>query len=152
MGTVEVNGSKIGIHELMLEDEGASGSLAQYKSEERSGIIRKALQIGLESMESEPGEWTPFWEYLKSPQGHEVASRVLALFEEIKKATLDKSAEQGRLQAELSHRQGRNLLVLQEVVFGTVVLAVSGLTYVGKFEPALGVLLGTLVGYFFGRR
>jgi hypothetical protein len=44
------------------------------------------------SEEPEPveEEWdvSPFFEYLKTPQGHEVATRVLKVIEDVKKATL----------------------------------------------------------------
>lgn len=33
----------------------------------------------------------PFLNYLQSPQGHEIASRVLSVIEDVKKATLEKT-------------------------------------------------------------
>ncbi len=32
-----------------------------------------------------------------------------------------------------------------------VVIATSGLLYLGKFEPSVGVLFGTIIGYLFGK-
>jgi len=97
-------------------------------------------------------EFPPLLEYLKSPQGHELASRIVTLIEEIKKVTLDKSAEQSKLNMELTHRDRRNLIISQGVVFVITIIAASILTYFDKFNSTIGFLFGTLVGYFFGRR
>jgi len=100
----------------------------------------------------EPEEWSPFFDYLQSAQGHELASRIVTLIEEVKKATLDRSAEQGKINMELTHRERRNSLILQGVVFGIAIIAASFLTYFDKFNSTIAVLFGTLVGYFFGRK
>ena len=97
-------------------------------------------------------EWKNFFSYLQSPQGHELASRIVALIEEIKKATLDRSAEHSKLNVQLEHRDKRNLLILQSAVFGIAIIAASLLTYCDKFNSTIAILFGTLVGYFFGRK
>jgi hypothetical protein len=105
-------------------------------------------QSDKEEIEPEP---FPLLEYLKSPQGHELASRIVTLIEEIKKVTLDKGAEQTKLSIELTNRYRRNLIILQGAVFVIAILSASILSYYDKFNTALGILFGTLVGYFFGR-
>jgi hypothetical protein len=105
-----------------------------------SNIEPRNLPEELEPIEE---EWdvSPFFEYLKTPQGHEVTTRVLQVVEDIKKATLDKSASHA-----ISERW------LQGIIIVIVILATSILSYLGKFETSVGVLFGTLVGYIFGRR
>jgi hypothetical protein len=84
---------------------------------------------------------SPFFEYLKSEKGHEVTSRVLAIFEDLKKAALARSSEHAKFER-----------TLQAGIVLVVVVAASLLTYFAKFDASLGVLFGTLVGYLFGRR
>ena len=84
---------------------------------------------------------SPFLYYLESKNGHELASRVLAIFEDIKKATLDNASSHAKFEK-----------WLQAVIVVVVVGAASTLTYFGKFDSTLGVLFGTLVGYLFGKK
>lgn len=79
--------------------------------------------------------------YLESEKGHELASRALAIIEDIKKATI---------QTSVSHAKFEKWL--QTIIVLVVVSAASILTYVGKFDSTLGVLFGTLVGYLFGKK
>ncbi len=83
----------------------------------------------------------PFLDYLKSPQGHEIASRTLSIVEDLKKGTLEKSS---------SHAKFEKWLQAGIIVF--VIIATSLLSFYGKFETSLGVLFGTMVGYAFGRK
>ncbi len=83
----------------------------------------------------------PFLAYLESDKGHELASRTLKIFEDIKKSALENSA---------SHAKFEKWLQVGIVVL--VILASSFLTYVGKFDSTVGVLFGTLVGYLFGKK
>lgn len=83
----------------------------------------------------------PFLYYLESEKGHELASRVLAIIEDIKKATIQTSTSHAKFEK-----------WLQAGIVLVVVVAASTLTYVGKFDSTLGVLFGSLVGYFFGKR
>ena len=107
----------------------------------------------------EPSASVLLYNYLQSERGHEIASTIVKLVEGIKKSTLDRSAEQSKIDAELSklkeehlHSDRQRLLLLQIIVFVIAIIATGFLTYVGKFEPAIAVLFGTLVGYFFGRK
>lgn len=103
-------------------------------------------------MTEDKGEFSSFFNYLQSQQGHEIASRIVTLFEEVKKATLDKSVEQSKLNIGLTHRVRKYLIILRGSVFAIVIIAASVLTYLGKFDSTLAVLFGTLVGYFFGKK
>lgn len=94
----------------------------------------------------------PFIEYLLTAQGHEIATRIINIFEDIKKATIDKSAKQAELNLELTHRYNRHLLIQQYVVFVVGIIAASALIYFEKFNSTAGVFFGTVLGYFFGRK
>jgi hypothetical protein len=95
----------------------------------------------IENSEEEEIDVSYFFEYLHSEKGHEVASRILGIVEDLKKAALVRSSE---------HAKFERLLQVGTVV--VVVVAASFLTYAGKFDASLGVLFGTLVGYLFGKR
>lgn len=84
---------------------------------------------------------SPFFDYLRTPQGHEVATRVLGIFDDLKRAALGHSARQVTLEK-----------VFQIVIVTTVVAAATWLAVVDKFSVPVGVLFGTLVGYIFGKK
>lgn len=90
---------------------------------------------------AEASEVQPILNYLQSQQGHEIASRVLTIVEDIKKATLEKTTSHAAFEK-----------WLQAGIVVVVVVAASTLSYLGKFDASLGVLFGTLVGYIFGKR
>ena len=83
---------------------------------------------------------SPFLDYLQSPQGHEIASRVVGLIEDVKKATVDKS---------YSHAKFNRWMEAGVIV--VVITAVVVLSIIDKLNPTVGVLLGSVVGYFFGK-
>lgn len=85
-------------------------------------------------------DFSPFVDYLKSPQGHDIASRVVGIIEDVKKATIDKN---------YSHAIFNRWMEAGVIV--VVVGAIVGLSVVDKLNPTVGVLLGSVVGYFFGR-
>lgn len=84
---------------------------------------------------------SPLMEYLKTNQGHEVASRILTIFEDVKKATIENSTRHAKFEK-----------WIQASIVLVVVLATSVLTYFQRFDASVGVLFGTLVGYLFGKR
>ncbi len=84
--------------------------------------------------------WTPFFDYLKSENGHQIASRILGLIEDVKKATLDKN---------YSHAKFNR--VMEASVIVAVIVVVAWLSIIDKLNPTVGVLLGSVVGYFFGK-
>jgi len=83
----------------------------------------------------------PFLTYLETDKGHELASRILKIFEDIKKSTLENTSNHAKFEKQL-----------QVIIIVIVVLTSSVLTYHGKFDSTLGVLFGTLVGYLFGKK
>ena len=83
---------------------------------------------------------SPFLDYLQSPRGHEIASRLVGIIEEVKKVTLDKNFSH----AKFNRWMEAGVIV---VVIGSVVL----LSVMDKLNPTVGMLLGSVVGYFFGR-
>lgn len=89
----------------------------------------------------EETDFQPLFTYLQSPQGHEIATRLLSVVEDIKKSTLEKTT---------SHAVFEKWL--QAGIIFVVVVAASFLSYLGKFDTSLGVLFGTLVGYIFGKK
>lgn len=94
-----------------------------------------------EDEEPASSDLQPFLNYLQSQQGHEIASRVLKIFEDVKKATLEKTTSHAAFEK-----------WLQAGIVVVVVIAASTLSYLGKFDTSLGVLFGTLVGYIFGKK
>lgn len=83
----------------------------------------------------------PLLAYLRSPQGHEIATRLLTVVEDVKKSTLEKTTSHAAFEK-----------WLQAGIIMVVVVASSLLSYLGKFDTSLGVLFGTLVGYIFGKK
>ena len=84
---------------------------------------------------------SPFFSYLTTPQGHEISSRVLGIFEDIKKSALEHTSKHSITEK-----------WIQATIILSVVLASSVLAHFGKFDSSMGVLFGTLVGYLFGKR
>lgn len=92
-----------------------------------------------------------FWEYLETTNGHEIAQKFLQMLSELKSAATQSMAEEKKanLQAELHYKKFQSIIQLS--VFSIGLLVVGGLTYTGKFESGVAVLVGTMVGYFFGK-
>jgi hypothetical protein len=86
-------------------------------------------------------DFQPLFTYLQSPQGHEIATRLLSVVEDVKKSTLEKSTSHAIFEK-----------WLQAGIIFVVVIAASLLSYFGKFDTSLGVLFGTMVGYIFGKK
>lgn len=102
----------------------------------------QAVSAELEKTEdNEEASVEPFFEYLKSDKGHEIFKRVIAIIEDVKKATLDRTTDHAKFEK-----------LLQVVIILVVVISTSLLTYFGKFDSSVGVLFGTLVGYLFGKK
>ena len=82
----------------------------------------------------------PFFDYLKSDNGHETISRLIKLGEDIKSDKLKKAKSYAILER-----------WLQPSIVLIIILATSILTYVDKFDSTIGVLFGTLIGYIYGK-
>ncbi len=86
-------------------------------------------------------DFKPLFTYLQSQQGHEIATRLLSVVEDVKKSTLEKTTSHAAFEK-----------WLQAGIIFVVVVASSTLSYLGKFDTSLGVLFGTMVGYIFGKK
>jgi hypothetical protein len=95
--------------------------------------------------------YPPFLDFLQSKEGHELASRILSIIEDIKKATIETSAELHKRDSEYGHRIQRLWLCLQSAVFGTTIVVAALLAWHGKLDATVAALMGTLFGYFLGR-
>ncbi|ALE39110.1 hypothetical protein KQY10_01570 [Leptospira interrogans] len=105
-----------------------------------------------ESKNLEEIEYNSLIDYLTSQPGHEVATRIISLFEEIKKSTLDKNVEMAKINVGNHHKQRTYLIIQQTIVFVTIVISSICLAINDKFTPTIGILFGTLIGYFFGKK
>ncbi len=97
----------------------------------------KSVAVSDKDDEIETG---PFWAYLATPPGHEVATRVIAIFEDLKRFGMERNAGHQKIET-----FGKYGLVLA-VIIASVFLSMND-----KFDSTIGVLFGTLIGYFFGR-
>lgn len=98
-----------------------------------------------EDLEYSDSSLLPFLDYLHSKRGHELANRLLDVIEDFKKASLDKNTK-------AAITQFKWVTVIQ---VGTVVLAISAATYLtihDKFTTTISLFLGTIIGYFFGKK
>lgn len=135
------------------QGDSVSGDEGSKPVNERDGESRNLpsipvrLEVDVQPVVDAPAEeeenldTSPFFEYLRSDKGHEVVGRVLAIFEDIKKAAI--SQQSGHVKRELWMQLG---------IIGLVVAASTTLAVLGKFDATIGVLFGTLVGYVFGKR
>jgi len=101
--------------------------------------------------ESEVDYSPTLWDYLNSKNGHEIAQQVVAILAQIKNVTIDAIARERKENLEFQKRVRREQWIVQLVVFTLSLILVGVLTWVNKSDSAVAVLLGTLVGYFFGR-
>src|SRR2546428_11483117 len=101
---------------------------------------------------AEDSEGPTLVEYLKSPEGHDIVGRIVGVVEGIQKATLESGAEQAKLNMKYTHRDRVWALAIQTFVLLVVVGTAAGLRFYDKLDSTTGLLLGTLAGYFFGRR
>lgn len=103
--------------------------------------MNKNLELAQRDEPLQETDFRPLFTYLQSPQGHEIAARLLSVVEDVKKSTLEKTTSHAAFEK-----------WLQAGIIFIVVLAASLLSYLGKFDTSLGVLFGTLVGYIFGKK
>ena len=96
----------------------------------------------LQKMEGEEDiDMSPFFQYLSTDKGHEVAKTVLTIIDDIKKATVKHSAGHAKLET-----------WMKIAVILAVIAAATLLTLSDKFNSTVGVLFGTLVGYIYGKK
>jgi hypothetical protein len=126
---------------------------AKLRMPERQMTVRMHVETDEESQDDD-GEFdnTPsFFDYLASKNGHEITKEIVALVREVKNVTIDATAQEKKATLEFQRHVRREQSIVQLVVFALSLALVSGLTYFGKFDSGVAVLLGTLVGYFFGK-
>jgi hypothetical protein len=105
----------------------------------------------LSQQEQEAGQYPAFFEFLESKEGHELASRVVSIFEGIQKATIEAGVKQKEREVEFQQSTTRLWMKLQTTAI-TAILAVAGLlAWHGKLDATMATLLATLFGYFLGR-
>nr|AUN36063.1 hypothetical protein [uncultured bacterium] len=99
------------------------------------------------------GKYERTVDYLETEKGHQVALRMVVMMEQIVpviKSLLEAKVEAQRVLPMLQLRKWRMLLFVRLVVF---IVAVGSLIYmrqVGTIDPAIALLVGGLVAYFFG--
>ena len=101
--------------------------------------------------EEEGEEYPPLLDYLQSKEGHELASRIVAILEGIKKDTIESTSEQHKRDSEHAHKIQRLWLSLQAGVFTLTIIVAAVLAWQGKLDATVAALMGTLFGYFLGR-
>ncbi len=126
----------------MAQDENPTGRVQDPE---------KTSEVSESQEEFEEAPYPPFLDYLQSKEGHELASRILSIIEDIKKATIESSAELHKRDSEYNHKIQRLWLCLQCAVFGTTIVVAALLAWHGKLDATVAALMGTLFGYFLGR-
>lgn len=94
------------------------------------------LPSGPSEMADEEYAGATAFDYLQTPQGHEVAKRLLGILERIANAKVDRDATAIRLER-----------LVQIGIIVLVVAASTTLAIADKFNATIGLLFGTLVGY-----
>jgi hypothetical protein len=126
---------------------------AKLRLPQRQTIVRMRVDTDekFEDEEQEPEDSSNIFDYLKSENGNAIAKQVLTLLGEIKNVTLDSSVQEKKHLLEYQRHIARVQWFVQLAVFTVSITLVGVLTYYNRFDPAVAVLLGTLVGYFFGK-
>lgn len=127
-------------------------SKAELRTPQRQMLVRMRVDAdedleGEQEFDNSPN----LFDYLSTQNGNEIAKEILKLLGEIKNVTLDASVQEKKATFEFQRQVGREVWIVQVVVFTLSLILVGVLTYVNKFDSAVAVLLGTLVGYFFGK-
>ena len=94
-----------------------------------------------EGCDAEGYEPSPLLDYLETEKGHQIASRVLSILEGIQQATLATNSKHVIFE-----------LWFKVITVVLVIIAASILTWFDRFNPTMGVLFGTLMGYVFGKK
>ncbi|HLK34661.1 MAG TPA: hypothetical protein VKT29_16320 [Terriglobales bacterium] len=92
-----------------------------------------------------------FLDYLQTKEGHELASRVLALIEALQKSTTEASADQKKREIEFQHNTARLGMKLSTAAVTAIVVTAGVLAWHGKLDATIATLMATLFGYFLGK-
>lgn len=98
-------------------------------------------------------------DYLRTKEGHEAVQGVIAIIDkaaaanrERKIADQQRLIEENTLRLQQDQKYRKLMLWLQFGVFVISIGVVATLLATKKYDPTLAVIIGTLAGYFFGRR
>src|SRR5436189_2166446 len=92
-------------------------------------------------------------DYMETEKGHAVTLRLLTMLEQnapALNALLEAKIESYRARPKLEFRKWVWLLVVRFMVFGTAIGALIYMRKTGTIDPAIAILIGGLVAYFFG--
>lgn len=84
---------------------------------------------------------SPFFSYLGTERGHEIAKKFFDIFEGVKRFGMRQSSTHTVVE-----------VIAKYLVFAGVVGGAVYLSSIGKFDSSVGVLFGTLIGYLFGKK
>ena len=96
-------------------------------------------------------EYPAFLEYLETKEGHELASRIVSIFEGIQKATIEAGVEQKKREVEFQHSTMRLWMKIQAGAITALLVTAGVLAWHGKLDATVATLMATLFGYFLGR-
>lgn len=120
---------------------------------EKVAVIQTESQELTESDGQDNYEEIPpnIWEYLQTDRGHQIADKIVTIIADLKNTATEtfSSERNARLNAEIALRKFQHKVQL--VVFALAAILVAGLSIFSKLDPGVSMLLGTMVGYFFGR-
>jgi len=91
--------------------------------------------------------------YMESEKGHEIVLRIVKIIEgnaPAIKQLLEAKIESYRVRPKLDFRKWVWLLVVRFLVFLTAIGALIYMRKTGTIDPAIAILIGGLVAYFFG--
>lgn len=92
-------------------------------------------------------------DYMETEKGHEVTLRLVTMLEQLSpalKSILEAKIESHRTQPKLDFWKWVLLLIVRLVVFVVGVGALIYMRRAGNIDPAIALLIGGLVAYFFG--
>jgi hypothetical protein len=136
---------------------------SQESHEYRNTILQTITVNTKKQKKTEEANFYSLLKQLASKEGLESVKTIISLINENKKIAtekhaeltkqnIEKDAELTKQSTELTQNNRRLLLILQVVVFAIAVGVIAFLSWKGKLDPSIAILIGTLVGYFFGRR
>ena len=108
---------------------------------------------GNEDYYDEPGKIQRTLDYMETERGHEVTLRFVSIFEQLSpsiKSLLESKIEAERASPMWDFRKWLSLLIVRLLVFVVGIVALIYMRKVGTIDPAIALLIGSLVAYFFG--
>jgi hypothetical protein len=106
-----------------------------------------------ESYDDPAGKFGRTVEYMETEKGHEVTLRMVTLIEQLSPAInklLEAKIEGQRVRPKLDFQKWLVLIIVRLLVFVVAVGALIFMRRAGSIDPAVALLIGGLVAYFFG--